>query len=205
MRRFAVVPLLSFLLAPAFAAEAAKPVAPPAKPAVSLDDIRTFTSVFNLVKQAYVEPVDDKTLMQQAIRGMLAGLDPHSEYLDQHAMEQLTEDTSGSYEGLGLEVLATDGSLRVVTPLDDTPAERAGVKPGDVITRINDTVITADNVNESVNLLRGKPGSEVGLSLLHEGATAPVDLKLKRETIRVASDQWGPIASGGFPARLADD
>src|SRR5512143_3704111 len=96
MRRFAVVPLLSLLLAPAFAAEAAKPVAPPAKPAVSLDDIRTFTSVFNLVKQAYVEPVDDKTLMQQAIRGMLAGLDPHSEYLDQHAMEQLTEDTSGS-------------------------------------------------------------------------------------------------------------
>src|SRR3954471_8132650 len=99
--------------------------------------------------------------MQQAIRGMLAGLDPHSEYLDQHAMEQLTEDTSGSYEGLGLEVLATDGSMRGVTASDAAPAERAGVKPGDVITRINDTVITAENVNESVSLLRGKPGSEV--------------------------------------------
>ena len=207
MRRFAAVPLLSLFLVPAFlspvfAAEAAKPVAP-AKPAVSLDDIRTFTSVFNLVKQAYVEPVDDKTLMQQAIRGMLAGLDPHSEYLDQHAMEQLTEDTSGSYEGLGLEVLATDGSLRVVTPIDDTPAERAGVKPGDIITRINDTVITADNVNESVNLLRGKPGSEVALSLLHEGATATVDIKLKRETIRVASVRVRALEPGYVYIRIA--
>jgi carboxyl-terminal processing protease len=207
MRRFAAVPLLSLFLVPAFlspvfAADAAKPVAP-AKPAVSLDDIRTFTSVFNLVKQAYVEPVDDKALMQQAIRGMLAGLDPHSEYLDQHAMEQLTEDTSGSYEGLGLEVLATDGSLRVVTPIDDTPAERAGVKPGDVITRINDTVITAENVNESVNLLRGKPGSEVALSLLHEGATATVDIKLKRETIRVASVRARALEPGYVYIRIA--
>ena len=203
MRRLLVVPLLSLFLAPAFAAEDAKPVASPAKPAVSLDDIRTFTSVFNLVKQAYVEPVDDKTLMQQAIRGMLAGLDPHSEYLDQHAMDQLSEDTSGSYEGLGLEVLATDGTLRVVAPIDDTPAERAGVKPGDVITRINDTVINAENVNESVNLLRGKPGSEVALSLLHEGATATVDIKLKRETIRVASVRVRALEPGYVYVRIA--
>ena len=203
MRRLLVVPLLSLFLAPAFAADAVKPIAPPAKPAVSLDDIRTFTSVFNLVKQAYVEPVDDKTLMQQAIRGMLAGLDPHSEYLDQRAMDQLTEDTSGSYAGLGLEVLATDGTLRVVAPIDDTPAERAGVKPGDVITRINDTVITAENVNESVNLLRGVPGSEVALSLLHEGATATVDMKLKRETIRVASVRVHALEPGYVYIRIA--
>src|SRR5579871_5149157 len=128
MRRFLVVPLLSLFLSPAFAADEAKPavaaVPPPPKPAVSLDDIRMFTSVFNLVKQAYVEPVDDKVLMQQAIRGLLSGLDPHSEYLDQRAMDQLTEDTSGAYDGLGLEVLATDGSLRVVAPIDDTPADR---------------------------------------------------------------------------------
>jgi carboxyl-terminal processing protease len=168
-------------------ADDARPVAPPPQPSVSLDDIRAFTAVFNLVKQAYVEPVDDKSLMQAAIHGLLAGLDPHSEYLDQRAMDELSEDTSGSYAGLGLEVLATDGNLRVVAPIDDTPADRAGVKPGDIITRINGVGITPDNVNESVNLLRGKAGSEVDLSILHEGATVPVDMKLKRETIRVAS------------------
>jgi carboxyl-terminal processing protease len=183
--------------------EDAKPAATPPKPSVSLEDIRAFTSVFNLVKQAYVEPVDDKVLMQAAIRGLLSGLDPHSEYLDQHAMDQLTEDTSGSYDGLGLEVLAADGSLRVVAPIDDTPADRAGVKPGDIITRINDTSITSENVTESVTLLRGKPGSEVALSVLHEGATVPVDLKLKRETIRVASVRVRALEPGYVYIRIA--
>jgi carboxyl-terminal processing protease len=159
----------------------------PPKPAVSMDDIRTFTAVFNLVKQGYVEPVDDKVLMQNAIHGLLAGLDPHSEYLNQHEMEALTEDTSGSYEGLGLEVITANGNLRVVSPIDESPAERAGIKPGDIITRINDTTITADNANQSVGLLRGKPGSKVTLSVLHEGASVPEDLVLSREKIRVAS------------------
>jgi carboxyl-terminal processing protease len=183
--------LLSFLMATsatlALASDDAKPVTPPPKPSVSLDDIRTFTAVFNLVKQAYVEPVDDKALMQAAIHGLLAGLDPHSEYLDQRAMDELSEDTSGSYAGLGLEVMAADGSMRVVAPIDDTPAERAGIKSGDIITRIDSTAITAENVTTSVNLLRGKAGTEVALSVLHEGATVPIDMKLKRDTIRVAS------------------
>jgi carboxyl-terminal processing protease len=169
------------------ATEDPKAVPPPSKPTVSLDDIRTFTAVFNLVKQAYVEPVDDKALMQAAIHGLLAGLDPHSEYLDQRAMDELSEDTSGSYAGLGLEVMAADGSMRVVSPIDDTPAERAGIKSGDIITRIDGTAITAENVNTSVNLLRGKAGTEVALSVLHEGATVPIDMTLKRDTIRVAS------------------
>ena len=185
----ALLPLLLQLVAPlALAADAVHPVAPPpAKTSVSLDDIRSFTAVFNIVKQAYVEPVDDKALMQAAIHGLLAGLDPHSEYLDQRAMDELSEDTSGSYAGLGLEVLAVDGTLRVVAPIDDTPAERAGIKPSDIITRIDGTAITSENVNVSVNLLRGKAGSEVSLSVLHEGASVPVDMKLKREVIRVAS------------------
>ena len=159
----------------------------PPKPAVSMDDIRAFTAVFNLVKQGYVEPVDDKVLMQNAIHGLLAGLDPHSEYLEQHDMEALNEDTSGSYEGLGLEVITANGSMRVVSPIDESPAERAGIKPGDIITRINDTLITSDNANQSVTLLRGKPGSKVTLSVLHEGASVPEDLVISRERIRVAS------------------
>ena len=159
----------------------------PPKPTVSMDDIRAFTAVFNMVKQGYVEPVDDKVLMQNAIHGLLAGLDPHSEYLEQHDVEVLNEDTSGSYEGLGIEVITANGNLRVVSPIDESPAERAGIKPGDIITRINDTTITSDNANQSVSLLRGKPGSKVTLSVLHEGASVPEDLVLSREKIRVAS------------------
>jgi len=195
MLRFTTTALLLACSAVAFAADADKPAPPastaaqhaPAKSSVSLDDIRMFTAVFDLVKQAYVEPVDDKTLMQAAVRGLLAGLDPHSEYLDQRAMDELTEDTSGSYDGLGLEVLSAEGTLRVITPIDDTPAERAGIKPGDIITRIDTKTITSDNANEAANLLRGKAGSSVMLSVLHEGASAPIDLKLTREAIKVAS------------------
>ena len=197
--------LLSFSTA-VFAADAEKPAAPAqaaAKPGVSMDDIRLFTAVFGIVKQAYVEPVDDKVLMQSAVRGLLAGLDPHSEYLDQKAMDQLSEDTSGAYDGLGLEVLSAEGALRVIAPIDDTPAERAGIKPGDLITRIDDKAITADNANEAINLLRGKSGSSVMLSVLHEGATVPVDLKLTRETIKVASVRVRGLDPGYIYMRIA--
>src|SRR5579885_477527 len=188
---------------PAFAADAVKTATPPPKPGVSLDDIRTFTSVFNLVKQAYVEPVDDKVLMQAAIRGLLAGLDPHSEYLDQHAMDQLSEDTSGSYDGLGLEVLTVDGSLRVVAPIDDTPASRAGIRPGDVIVRIDGRPVTSENVGQAVNLLRGKTGTKVTLGILHEGASTPEDYTLTRETIRVASVRVRALEPGYVYIRIA--
>ena len=145
------------LLAPlALRADEGKP-APPPKAGVSLADIRLFTAVFDLVKQAYVDPVDDKTLMQSAIRGMLAGLDPHSEYLDSTAMQALSEDTSGSYDGSGMEVLAIHGSLRVIAPIDDTPAARAGIKPGDLIVRIDGKPITAENVNQAVTCCAARP------------------------------------------------
>ena len=188
-----VVATFALLIAPcALAAEDAKPEAPavvasPAQKPVNLEDIRAFAAVFGLVKQAYVEPVDDKTLMQAAIRGLLGNLDPHSEYLDAKAMESLSEDTSGSYNGLGLEVINVDGALRVVAPIDDTPAERGGIKPGDVIVRIDGKAITPENSAEAVNLLRGKIGTSVTLGVLHEAATVPVDIKLTREVIKVAS------------------
>ncbi len=184
-------------------ADAAPTPVTAAREPVSIEDIRAFTAVFNLVKQAYVEPVDDKTLMQAAIRGLLAGLDPHSEYLDQKQLEELTEDTKGAYDGLGLEVLAVDGLLRVIAPIDDTPAERAGIKPGDIITRIDGKPINAENANEAVNLLRGKAGSEVTLLLLHEATSVPVEMKLKRETIRVASVRIRQIEPGYLYMRIA--
>ncbi|MGH8123531.1 MAG: S41 family peptidase, partial [Rudaea sp.] len=188
-----LVATLALLIAPcALGADEAKPAvpavaAPPAQKTVDLDDIRAFAAVFGLVKQAYVEPVDDKTLMQAAIRGLLGNLDPHSEYLDAKAMESLSEDTSGSYNGLGLEVINVDGALRVVAPIDDTPAERGGIKSGDIIVRIDGKAITPENSAEAVNLLRGKIGTSVTLGVLHEAATVPVDIKLTREVIKVAS------------------
>ena len=187
-------PLLLFaLMSFAFAAQADAPAAPEtaeaaaAKAGVSIDDVRTFTAVYNLVKQAYVDDVGDKRLMEAAIKGLLAGLDPHSEYLDPRGLSDLTEGTSGAYDGLGLEVLTIDGVLRVVAPIDDTPAERGGIKPGDIITRIDSKAVSSENVNESVELLRGNPGSSVVLTVLHEGESVPVDITLKREKIKVAS------------------
>jgi carboxyl-terminal processing protease len=163
------------------------PEAAAAKAGVSIEDVRTFTAVYNLVKQAYVEDVGDKRLMEAAIKGLLSGLDPHSEYLDPRQLTDLTEGTSGAYDGLGLEVLTIDGVLRVIAPIDDTPAERGGIKPGDIITRIDAKPVSSENVNESVELLRGNPGSSVVLTVLHEGESVPVDITLKREKIKVAS------------------
>jgi carboxyl-terminal processing protease len=155
--------------------------------AIDLKDIRAFTAVYSLVKQAYVEDVDDHRLMQAAIRGLLAGLDPHSEYLGKEQLADLTEDTSGSYAGLGIEVLQVEGTLRVVAPIDESPAERAGIKAGDTILRIDGKPVQTDDLDGAVAGLRGKPGSSITLSVLHEKQSAPIDITLKREVIRVAS------------------
>jgi carboxyl-terminal processing protease len=168
--------------APAAAAKAA-----PAKDAVDLADVRAFTAVYSLVKQAYVDKVDDRRLMQAAIHGMLAGLDPHSEYLGKEQLEDLNEDTTGAYNGLGIEVMQVDGTLRVVAPIDDSPAERAGIRAGDTIVRINGKPVQSDDLDDAVAMLRGKPGSEITLNVLHEKQSVPVDITMKRDVIRVAS------------------
>ncbi len=129
---------------------------------VDLQDIRNFSRVYELVRQAYVEKVSNKTLMKDAITGMLAGLDPHSEYLDKEGLQQLSEDTSGQYSGLGIEVLQVDGGLKIISPIDDTPAARAGIKPGDSIVKINGKLVDPQNINQMFQQLRGKPGSKIG-------------------------------------------
>ena len=152
-----------------------------------LADIRTFTRVYSMVKQAYVDKVDDKTLMRAAIRGMLSGLDPHSDYLDDSDLKDLTEDTTGAYSGLGIEVAQMDDQLRIVTPIDDTPAARAGIKPGDVIVSIDGKNVQPDAIDEALKQLRGPPGSKITLGILHADAKAPIMIALVRETIHVAS------------------
>jgi len=175
---------------PATPADAAPPevaVVPGDEP-VSIEEIRRFVAVFRAVKQAYVDPVDDATLMRAAIRGLLTDLDPHSAYLDAEQTRSLTEQTSGAYDGLGIEVVQQpDRSLLVIAPIDDTPAARAGILPGDLIVAIDGKPIDAGNVEEAVDSMRGAPGSAIELTILRESAPEPLTLSLVRETIRVAS------------------
>ncbi len=170
---------------------------------VDLQDIRNFSRVYEVVRQAYVEKVDNKTLMKAAITGMLAGLDPHSEYLDKEGLQQLSEDTSGQYSGLGIEVLQVDGGLRIVSPIDDTPAARAGIKPGDSIVKIDGKLVERQNINEMFQQLRGKPGSKITLTIAHEGSAKLIDLHLVRETISVSSVKVRELEPGYAYIRIS--
>ena len=154
--------------------------------AVPLDEIRRYVAVFNMVREAYVEPVDDADLMQAAIRGLLSDLDPHSADLEQGDSENLAERTRGAYDGIGVEIVRQDdGNLRVIAPIDDTPAARAGIKAGDVIVAIDGTPVAGSDPESDP--LRGPPGSSVVLTVLREDADEPLDLTIVRETIRIAS------------------
>ncbi|MFC5524420.1 S41 family peptidase [Rhodanobacter ginsengisoli] len=170
---------------------------------VDLDDIRNFSRVYEVVRQAYVEKVDNKTLMKAAITGMLSGLDPHSEYLDKDGLAQLSEDTTGQYSGLGIEVLQVDGGLRIVSPIDDTPAARAGIKPGDSIVKINGILIDSQNVDEMFKQLRGKPGSKVALTIIHQNSNKLIDLQLVRENISVSSVKVRELEPGYTYIRIS--
>jgi len=153
---------------------------------VPLDEIRRFVSVFNAVKQAYVEPVEDKKLMHSAIRGLLLDLDPHSAYLDKEDAQTFDEQANGAYDGIGVELLAQpDGTLQVVSPIDGTPAARAGIQSGDVIIAIDGKPL--GGMDDPMDPLRGTPGSTVTLTIVREKISKPFDKTLTRETIRVAS------------------
>jgi carboxyl-terminal processing protease len=170
---------------------------------VDLDDIRNFSRVYEVVRQAYVEKVDNKTLMKAAITGMLSGLDPHSEYLDREGLTQLNEDTTGQYSGLGIEVLQEDGGLRIISPIDDTPAARAGIKAGDSIVKINGTLIDPQNVDSMFDQLRGKPGSKITLTIVHANSDKLIDLHMVRENIAVSSVKVRELEPGYVYIRIS--
>ena len=169
---------------------------------VPLDEIRRYVGVYNAVKEAYVEPVDDKKLMQSAIRGLLLDLDPHSAYLEKSDAQAFDEDTNGAYDGIGVEVLQLpDGTVRVIAPIDDTPAARAGIKSGDMIVAIDGKpLVPAD---DDQGPLRGEPGSKVTLKIVREGAAKPLDITVQRETIRVASVRSRMLEPGYGYIRIA--
>lgn len=152
-----------------------------------LEELRLFTEVFQRIKSAYVEPVDDAKLLEDALKGMIAGLDPHSAYLEADEFENLQAHTSGEFGGLGIEVGLQDGFVRVITPIDDTPAQRAGVKAGDLITKLGDQAVQGMDLNQAVELMRGKPGTKVVLTIVREGEEKPLEIEVVRDVIQVAS------------------
>ncbi|WP_107045072.1 S41 family peptidase [Sphingomonas sp. STIS6.2] len=177
------------------------PLATSAMAAVDTDTYREFDQfldVFNRVKAEYVDKVDDKTLIKGAIQGMLASLDPHSSYVDALDYENLRIMTEGNYGGLGLTVQMEDGAIKVVTPQEDSPAARAGVKSGDYITHINGKLIYGDSLDEAVAQMRGKPGSKITLGLVRPGRDKPLDVSMLREIIVQKPVKWEVRGDVGY-------
>lgn len=152
-----------------------------------LDELRTFTGVLDAVKEDYVEPVKDKDLLENAIRGMLSNLDPHSAFLDAEAFQDLQVGTSGEFGGLGIEVGQEDGFIKVIAPIDDTPAQRAGIRAGDLIIRLDDTSVKGMALSDAIQRMRGKPNTPITLTIVREGVRKPLKIKLVREVIQVKS------------------
>jgi carboxyl-terminal processing protease len=163
-----------------------------------LTELRIFADVFNQIRTAYVEEVDDRTLLENAIKGMLNGLDPHSAYLDEEAFANLREHTTGEFGGVGLEVgVDSNGFVRVIAPIDDTPAKAAGIESGDLIIKLDGKPVKGMDLNEAVNMMRGPKGSKIEMTIVREGAPQPFDVTLTRDLIRVRSVR-GKLLEPGF-------
>ena len=177
-----------------------------------IEELRTFSEVFGKIKSDYVEPAEDSVLLESAIRGMLAGLDPHSAYLDPEAYRELQVGTTGEFGGLGIEVGMEDGFVKVIAPIDDTPAQRAGVAASDLIIRIDDTPVKGLTLGEAVKLMRGKPGTKIKLTIVREGVDKPLKIDIVRDIIKVRSVKertlepgFGYIRITQFQSNTGDD
>ncbi len=155
-----------------------------------LDDLRSFAEVFGKIKSDYVEPVDDKKLISEAINGMLSGLDPHSAYLDADGFKDLQAGTQGEFGGLGIEVGMEDGFVKVVSPIEDTPAYKAGLKSGDLIMKLDETPVKGMTLNEAVKRMRGKPDTQIVLTVLRKGESKALVFTLTRAIIKTQSVKY---------------
>ncbi|PVV14976.1 MAG: peptidase S41 [gamma proteobacterium symbiont of Ctena orbiculata] len=177
-----------------------------------LQQLRTFADIFGRIKANYVEPVEDEVLLENAIRGMVSGLDPHSNYLDADDYKELQVGTKGEFGGLGIEVGMEDGFVKVISPIDDTPAQRAGVRSGDLIVRLDDTPVKGLSLNEAVALMRGKPGTSLELTIVRKGEEKPLKITVVRDVIRVVSiksrlldDRFAYLRISQFQANTTSD
>jgi len=168
-----------------------------------LDTLRIFTEVFGKVKSDYVESVEDKKLLEDAIHGMLAGLDPHSSYLSPESYKEMRIGTEGKFGGLGIEVTMENGFVKVVAPIDDTPAKRAGIKAGDVITRIDGTPVKGMSLNDAVKMMRGEPDTDIKLSVVREGEAKLLEFVITRAVIRITSVKGSMIEPGYVYVRVS--
>src|SRR3954447_1943408 len=161
-----------------------------------IEELRAFTEVFGAIKTNYVENVEDKKLITEAINGMLSGLDPHSAYLDAEAFKELQVGTQGQFGGLGIEVGMEDGFVKVISPIEDTPAFKAGVKPGDLIIKLDETPVKGMTLNDAVKKMRGKPNTSITLTISRKGETTPIVVTLPRAVIKVQSVKSKVIEPG---------
>ena len=161
-----------------------------------IEELRTFAEVFNAIKQGYVEPIEDKKLIAHAISGMLSNLDPHSSYLDADAFKDLQTSTQGEFGGLGIEVGMEDGLVKVISPIEDTPAYRAGVKAGDLIFKLDDKLVKGMTLTDAVKRMRGKPKTQIKLSIIRKGEAKPIEITLTREVIKVQSVKSKIVENG---------
>ena len=194
---------MALCLNSAWCATAKPATPPPTEGQLPLDDLRTFSRVLEQIKAAYVEEVDDKTLLENAIRGMLSELDPHSAYLDEKDFSDLQSMTSGEFGGLGIEVGMEDGFVKVITPIDDTPASRAGIQAGDIIIKLGDKSVQGMSLDEAVGMMRGKSGEALKLTILRKNVEKPIELKLVRDAIKVRSVKQKTLEPGYGYVRIA--
>jgi len=177
-----------------------------------LNELRNFSDIFARVKTDYVESVDDKTLLENAIRGMLSGLDPHSTYLNSDEYKELKIGTTGKFGGLGIQVGMEDGFVKVISPIDDTPAFRAGLESGDLIIRLDGKSVKGMTLNDAVKVMRGDPGTDINLTVIREGADKPLPFTVTRDIISVQSVKsrilepgYGYIRISNFQSKTARD
>lgn len=152
-----------------------------------VEELRAFSEVFGRIKSDYVEPVSDKKLITEAINGMLSGLDPHSAYLDAEGFKELQVGTQGEFGGLGIEVGMEEGLVKVISPIEDTPAYHAGIKSGDLIIKLDDTLVKGLSLNDAVKRMRGKPGSKIVLTIMRKNEAKPLVINVVRAVIKVQS------------------
>jgi carboxyl-terminal processing protease len=179
---------------------------------IPFESLQAFTDVFSRVKSDYVEGVDDKKLIEDAIRGMLSGLDPHSAFMNTAEFNELKVGTTGQFGGLGIEVSMENGFVKVISPIDDTPASRAGLKPSDLIIQLDDSPVKGMTLNDAVKIMRGEPNTDILLTIVREGESAPLEFTITREIIRVKSvksrileDGYGYVRIASFQSRTTTD
>ena len=177
-----------------------------------LEELQQLAAVFGMVKSNYVEPIDDKKLITDAIVGMVSSLDPHSQYLDKKALKEFNEGTTGKFVGVGIEIAMEEGLVKVVSPIEGSPAHRAGLKPGDLISKIDDTLVKGLTLNEAVKRMRGEPNTKVILTILRKSENRSFPVTITRDEIRTQSVRgkliepgYGWIRVSQFQERTVED